>query len=88
MKIEFQGQKITVYFAQNLAYLLKKNHFTYKDLLKELEYDYSYVYLIGKWVNDLQFPTLEEIIKIAIIFQVSLEELITINLKVKDSIKH
>lgn len=88
MKINFQNQDITIYFAENLAYLLKKNHLSYKNFILELGYDVSHIYLVGKWVNGLDTPKLEDLIKTAIIFQISLEEMITVNLKLKDSIKH
>ncbi len=87
MKINFEDQQITIYFVENLQYLLKKNKMTYKDLLSRLSYGSDKVFLIGQWTNGICFPNLQELVKLALIFKVGLEEMITIDLEKQDSLK-
>ncbi len=87
MKIDFQDQKITIYFVENLKYLLKKRKMTYKELLVSLGYESDMVFLIGQWVNGIETPDLEDLVKLALIFKVGLEEMITVDLEKQDSLK-
>ncbi len=87
MKIDFQDQKITIYFVENLNYLLKKSKMTYKELLVSLGYETDMVFLIGQWVNGIKTPDLEDLVKLALIFKVGLEEMITVDLKKQDSLR-
>lgn len=87
MKIDFQDQKITIYFIENLKYLLKKSKVTYKELLVSLGYESDMVFLIGQWVNGIETPDLEDLVKLALIFKVGLEEMITVDLEKQDSLK-
>ena len=87
MKIDFQDQKITIYFVENLKYLLKKSKMTYKELLVSLGYESDMVFLIGQWVNGIETPDLEDLVKLALIFKVGLEEMITVDLEKQDSLK-
>ncbi len=87
MKIDFQDQKITIYFVENLKYLLKKRKVTYKELLVSLGYESDMVFLIGQWVNGIETPDLEDLVKLALIFKVGLEEMITVDLEKQDSLK-
>ncbi len=87
MKIDFQDQKITIYFVENLKYLLKKSKMTYKELLVSLGYETDMVFLIGQWVNGIKTPDLEDLVKLALIFKVGLEEMITVDLKKQDSLR-
>ncbi len=87
MKIDFQDQKITIYFIENLKYLLKKRKVTYKELLVSLGYESDMVFLIGQWVNGIETPDLEDLVKLALIFKVGLEEMITVDLEKQDSLK-
>ncbi len=87
MKIDFQDQKITIYFVENLKYLLKKSKVTYKELLVSLGYESDMVFLIGQWVNGIETPDLEDLVKLALIFKVGLEEMITVDLEKQDSLK-
>ena len=56
MIIRFQNQNIRVYFAENLKYLLKKNHLSYKQFIELLEYDQSQLYKVGQWTNSFVLP--------------------------------
>ena len=87
MKIDFQDQKITIYFVENLKYLLKKSKMTYKELLVSLGYESDMVFLIGQWVNGIETPDLEDLVKLALTFKVGLEEMITVDLEKQDSLK-
>jgi len=80
MKVNVEGQDISLYLNQNIDYLLKKNHISYQLLLKYMEKDES-VSLVAKWVSGLEIPSLEDLVKMSLIFRVTLDELITENLK-------
>lgn len=61
-------------FAFNLKYLRQKNKLTQEDLGKALHKNYS---TIGKWENGTRSPTLEDAIKVAKYFKISLDKIIT-----------
>lgn len=60
-------------FSTNLKHLRIQNNMTQEELGKKLNKDYS---TIGKWENGTRSPIMEDVIKIAQIFNVSLEDLI------------
>ena len=61
------------YFYKNLKYLRKQRGFTQEQLAKRLKRDYT---TIGKWEKNERTPKLEEVIKIAEFFDVSLHDII------------
>ena len=61
-------------FAYNLKHLRIENGMTQEDLGKKLNKDYS---TIGKWENATRSPMMEDVIKIAELFNISLQDLIT-----------
>lgn len=60
-------------FANNLRHLRIQNGLTQEELGKKLNKDYS---TIGKWENGSRSPIMEDVIKIAEYFNISLQELI------------
>ena len=65
------------YFHTNLKYLRMKRGMTQLDLAKRLKKDYT---TIGKWEKKERTPKLEEVIRIAEVFDVPLNDIITENL--------
>ena len=63
-------------FANNLKFLRLQKNITQEELGKRLGKDYS---TIGKWENGTRSPIMEDVIKIAEYFNVSLTDLITNN---------
>ena len=84
MIIRFQNQNIRVYFAENLKYLLKKNHLSYKQFIELLEYDQSQLYKVGQWTNLIVLPTVTELVKICILLQQSIQDILTVNLQMRE----
>ncbi len=70
-------------FANNLKHLRIQHDMTQEELGKKLDKDYS---TIGKWENGTRSPVMEDVIKIAQIFNISLEQLIGDNI-IYDSLK-
>lgn len=60
-------------FATNLKHLRIQSGMTQEELAKKMDKDYS---TIGKWELGQRSPIMTDVIKIADIFQVSLEKLI------------
>ena len=86
MIIRFQNQNIRVYFAENLKYLLKKNHLSYKQFMELLEYDQSQLYKVGQWTNSIVLPTVTELVKICILLQQSIQDILTVNLQMREQL--
>lgn len=63
-------------FANNLKFLRLQKNITQEELGKRLGKDYS---TIGKWENGTRSPIMEDVIKVAEYFNVSLTDLITNN---------
>ena len=63
-------------FANNLKFLRLQKNITQEELGKRLGKDYS---TIGKWENGTRSPIMEDVIKIAEYFNVSLTDLIANN---------
>lgn len=61
-------------FSYNLKHLRIQNGLTQEDLGKKLNKDYS---TIGKWENGTRSPIMEDVIKIADFFNITLQELIS-----------
>lgn len=64
-------------FPSNLKHLRVQNNLTQEDLAKKLDKDYS---TIGKWENGTRSPIMVDILKIADLFDISLESLIGNNI--------
>ncbi len=64
-------------FANNLKHLRIQNGMTQQELGKILDKDYS---TIGKWELGQRSPIMEDVIKIADFFNISLQELISGNI--------
>lgn len=62
------------YFYKNLKFLRLSNGMTQADLAKRLKKDYT---TIGKWEKRERTPKLEEVVRIAEVFGVPLNEIIT-----------
>lgn len=60
-------------FYKNLKYLRLKNNMRQEDLARRLGKDYT---TIGKWEKNERTPKLEEVIRIAELFDVSLHDII------------
>lgn len=63
-------------FASNLKFLRLQRNITQEELGKRLGKDYS---TIGKWENGTRSPIMEDVIKVAEYFNVSLTDLISNN---------
>lgn len=61
-------------FSFNLKHLRIQKGLTQEDLGKKLNKDYS---TIGKWENGTRSPIMEDVIKIADFFNITLQELIS-----------
>lgn len=61
-------------FSYNLKHLRIQKGLTQEDLGKKLNKDYS---TIGKWENGTRSPIMEDVIKIADFFNITLQELIS-----------
>ena len=64
-------------FSTNLKHLRVQNGYTQQELAKLLKKDYS---TIGKWELGQRFPTMKDVMKIAEIFNIPLEELVNENM--------
>ena len=62
------------YFSENLECLRKQKNLTQLDLAKKLNKDYT---TIGKWEKGERTPKLNDVIKIAEYFNLSLDNLVT-----------
>lgn len=69
-------------FASNLKHLRIQNNMTQEELGKKLAKDYS---TIGKWENGTRSPIMEDVIRIAEYFNISLQELISGKIGINDS---
>jgi len=69
-------------FANNLKHLRNQNGLTQEELAKILHKDYS---TIGKWENGSRSPIMEDAIKLADYFHVSLQTLIGDDIIYNDS---
>lgn len=69
-------------FSSNLKHLRIQNNMTQEDLGKKLDKDYS---TIGKWENGTRSPIMEDVIKIAEYFNISLQELIGGKIGINDA---
>lgn len=69
-------------FASNLKHLRIQNNMTQEELGKKLSKDYS---TIGKWENGTRSPIMEDVIRIAEYFNISLQELISGKIGINDS---
>ncbi len=72
------------YFSENLKYLRIQNGMTQDDLAKKMDKDYS---TIGKWELGQRNPIMVDIIKIADIFNISVQDLVEKNLKINETKK-
>ena len=73
-------------FARNFKHLRIQNGKTQEELGKALNKDYS---TIGKWELGQRSPTMEDVIKIADYFNISLQELVSGNVNdSKNELKH
>ncbi len=79
------------YFNTNLKHLRVTNGLRQEELGKRLKKDYS---TIGKWENGTRSPIMEDVIKVAEIFNVDLKDLLLKDLRLnidekgKDNIKN
>lgn len=70
------------FFKSNLKFLRITNGLKQEDLGKKLNKDYS---TIGKWENGTRSPIMEDVIKIAEIFNIDLKDLLLKDLRFNDS---
>ena len=70
------------FFATNFKFLREKNKMTQTDISKKLGKDYS---TIGKWENGQRYPIMLDVIRIAQLFNVSLEDLILKDLRIEEN---
>ena len=66
------------YFASNLKHLRIQSGMTQTELAKRLDKDYS---TIGKWEHNQRNPIMEDIVKLAEIFNVSIVDLVNKDLR-------
>lgn len=71
-------------FADNLKYLRNLYNLNQKQLGDRLNKDYT---TIGKWENGTRSPTMEDTLEICNFFNISLNDLITSNLRVEKDVK-
>lgn len=72
---------MTNYFNTNLKYLRITSGLKQEDLGKKLGKDYS---TIGKWENGTRSPVMEDVLKIAEIFNVELNKLLLTDLRMQN----
>lgn len=70
------------YFSKNLKFLRTKKGITQLELAQKLDKDYT---TIGKWESGQRSPIMADIIKIASLFSVDINKLITTNLLLNSS---
>ncbi len=70
------------YFTYNLKYLRNKSGMYQLDLAKKMNKDYS---TIGKWESGQRNPTMKDVIKLAEIFDVSVQDLVEKDLCAKNN---
>lgn len=68
------------YFTENLKFLRMQKGFTQDELAKKMDKDYS---TIGKWELGQRNPIMSDIIKLSEIFNVSVQDLVEKNLRIK-----
>lgn len=68
------------HFAENLKFLRNQSNMTQLDLAKKMDKDYS---TIGKWELGQRNPIMADIIKLADIFHVSVQNLVEKDLRIK-----
>lgn len=68
------------FFATNLKILRQTNKYTQEQLAKKLDKDYS---TIGKWEKGQRSPIMLDVLRIAELFNISLEELICKDMRKK-----
>lgn len=68
------------YFTENLKFLRIQKGFTQDELAKKMDKDYS---TIGKWELGQRNPIMSDIIKLSEIFNVSVQDLVEKNLRIK-----
>lgn len=69
------------YFTENLKFLRIQKGFTQDELAKKMDKDYS---TIGKWELGQRNPIMSDIIKLSEIFNVSVQDLVEKNLRIKN----
>ena len=69
-------------FATNLKFLRIQKGLTQEDLAKKLDKDYS---TIGKWESGQRSPIMLDAIRVAELFDISLENLISKDLRLKST---
>ncbi len=69
------------YFPDNLKFLRAKEGMTQDELAKKMDKDYS---TIGKWELGQRNPVMSDIIKLSDIFNVSIQNLVEKDLRIKD----
>lgn len=62
------------FFANNLKHLRVQNNWTQEELANKLDKDYS---TVGKWEKGIRSPIMQDALKVAETFGVSIEELVT-----------
>ena len=62
------------FFASNLKHLRIQNGFTQEELANKLDKDYS---TIGKWEKGIRSPIMQDVLRIADTFNISVEDLIS-----------
>lgn len=70
------------YFPENLKFLRNQKGLRQEDLAKRMDKDYS---TIGKWELGQRNPIMADIIKLSDIFNVSVQDLVEKDLRIKDS---
>lgn len=72
------------YFSENLKFLRSQRRMTQEDLAKKMDKDYS---TIGKWELGQRNPIMADILKLADIFNVSVQDLVEKDLRIKNEKK-
>lgn len=62
------------FFANNLKHLRIQNNWTQEELANKLDKDYS---TVGKWEKGIRSPIMQDVLKVAETFGVSIEDLVT-----------
>lgn len=70
------------FFSQNIKHLRNKHNLTQLQLAKKLNKDYS---TVGKWELGQRSPIMSDVIKIADLFDVSVDNLIFTDLRTNSS---
>lgn len=69
------------YFPNNLKYLRNKFNMTQEDLAKKMDKDYS---TIGKWELGQRNPIMADMLKLANIFNIEVQDLFKIDLRLQN----